>query len=69
MCALIVPASGPFVLLATVTGPSRWEGHVLPATAEPVDAPTESPLGAPDPAPTPELRCIEAALTGGVPRR
>ncbi|MEU8789384.1 hypothetical protein [Streptomyces sp. NPDC048643] len=69
MYALLVPVSAPFVLLATVLGLSWWEDHVLPATAEPVDAPPESPLAAPDPAPTSELRGVEATLTGGVPRR
>ncbi|WP_030620126.1 hypothetical protein [Streptomyces fulvoviolaceus] len=38
MYALIVPASVPFVLLATVMGLSWWEDHILP-TAEPVEAP------------------------------
>jgi hypothetical protein len=30
MYALIVPASTPFVLLATVMGLSWWEDHILP---------------------------------------
>ncbi|MER5214262.1 hypothetical protein ABT063_27745 [Streptomyces sp. NPDC002838] len=39
MYALIVPASAPFVLLATVLGLSWWEDHVLPAPpAEPLEA-------------------------------
>jgi hypothetical protein len=45
MYALIVPASTPFVLLATVMGLSWWEDHVLPATpAEPLEAPAEAPF-------------------------
>jgi hypothetical protein len=44
MYVLIVPASVPFVLLATVMGLSWWEDHVLPAPpAEPVDTPAEAP--------------------------
>ena len=42
MYALIVPASTPFVLLATVMGLSWWEDHVLPP-AEPPEAPAEAP--------------------------
>lgn len=40
MYALIVPASTPFVLLATVMGLSWWEDHVLPAPpTEPLETP------------------------------
>ncbi|MGW4907304.1 hypothetical protein [Streptomyces sp. NPDC004270] len=41
MYALIVPASTPFVLLATVLGLSWWEDRILPPAepAEPAEAP------------------------------
>ncbi|WAL98389.1 hypothetical protein [Streptomyces sp. Je 1-369] len=46
MYALIVPASTPFVLLATIMGLAWWEDHVLP----PAEAdPAETPVGAPPP--------------------
>ncbi|WP_327401182.1 hypothetical protein OG194_13905 [Streptomyces sp. NBC_01288] len=48
MYALIVPASTPFVLLATVLGLSWWEDRVLPTPA---------------PAPLPQLTSPEAPLT------
>ncbi|MFG2366399.1 hypothetical protein ACGFY3_32960 [Streptomyces mirabilis] len=69
MYALIVPASTPFVLLATVMGLSWWEDHVLPS-AEPVDVPAV-PVEAPAEAlftPTataqhPELTRVDMTLT------
>ncbi|MEK8144399.1 hypothetical protein NKH18_29065 [Streptomyces sp. M10(2022)] len=39
MYALLVPASVPFVLLATVMGLSWWEDHVLPSPEPAVRAP------------------------------
>ncbi|WP_329293148.1 hypothetical protein [Streptomyces sp. NBC_01455] len=66
MYVLIVPASAPFVLLATVLGLSWWEDRVLPAPpAEPVDAPFTP--GAP--AQLAELPRVEAALTREVAGR
>lgn len=53
MYALIVPASTPFVLLATVLGLSWWEDHILP-TATPVPVPAEAPV--------PELLGVDAPL-------
>lgn len=50
MYALIVPASTPFVLLATVLGLSWWEDRILPTPA-------------PAPAPLPQLRGADAPLT------
>jgi len=45
MYALILPASTPFVLLATVMALSWWEDHVLPAPpAQPAEAPAEGPF-------------------------
>ncbi|TQJ54491.1 hypothetical protein FBY34_2267 [Streptomyces sp. SLBN-115] len=45
MYVLIVPASVPFVLLATVMGLSWWEDRILPAApAEPVDPPAKAPF-------------------------
>ncbi|WP_405990684.1 hypothetical protein [Streptomyces sp. NBC_00986] len=48
MYALIVPASTPFVLLATVLGLSWWEDHILPTPA---------------PTPLPQLLGADAPLT------
>ncbi|GAA3988317.1 hypothetical protein GCM10022232_22150 [Streptomyces plumbiresistens] len=65
MYVLIVPASVPFVLLATVMGLSWWEDHVLPAPpAEPVDTPTEAPFVPVAPAQLAELPRVDTALTG-----
>ncbi|MBK3576675.1 hypothetical protein JHN63_23275 [Streptomyces sp. MBT65] len=50
MYALILPASTPFVLLATVLGLSWWEDRILP-TPEPVEALIEDLLA---PAPLPD---------------
>ncbi|QDQ09427.1 hypothetical protein [Streptomyces spectabilis] len=68
MYALIVPASAPFVLLATVMGLAWWEDHVLPP-AEPTEAPAEAPN-------TPAVSAAHAQpirpqrpLTRGVARR
>ncbi|MET9785061.1 hypothetical protein [Streptomyces canus] len=45
MYVLIVPASVPFVLLATVMGLSWWEDRILPAApAEPVAPPAKAPF-------------------------
>ncbi|MGF0173356.1 hypothetical protein ACQF36_23465 [Streptomyces sp. Marseille-Q5077] len=49
MYALIVPASTPFVLLATVMALSWWEDHILPTPtptppAESAEAPAEAPF-------------------------
>ncbi|MGW0821759.1 hypothetical protein [Streptomyces sp. NPDC002845] len=70
MYALIVPASTPFVLLATVLGLSWWEDHILPAPpAGPVEALAEAPftLATPvtlaTPAQLQDLVSVDAALT------
>ncbi|MBT2510476.1 hypothetical protein J7I98_32420 [Streptomyces sp. ISL-98] len=64
MYALIVPASTPFVLLATVMGLSWWEDHVLPAPpAAPIEAPAEAPLVPAAPAQLAELPRVDSALT------
>ncbi|WP_234334022.1 hypothetical protein [Streptomyces viridochromogenes] len=45
MYALIVPASTPFVLLATVMALAWWEDHILPTPpTEPDEAPAEPPF-------------------------
>ena len=45
MYALIVPASAPLVLLATVLGLSWWEDHVLPSPpTDPTEAAIEIPF-------------------------
>ncbi|MCD9875395.1 hypothetical protein [Streptomyces guryensis] len=70
MYALIVPASTPFVLLATVLALSWWEDHILPAPpAEPAEAPAEAPFTPSAPAQLPELVSVDAALTGEVAGR
>lgn len=70
MYALIVPASTPFVLLATVMGLSWWEDHVLPSPpAEPVETPAEAPLAPAAPAQLAELPRVDTALTREVARR
>lgn len=43
MYALIVPASAPIVLLATVMGLAWWEDRLLPP-AESAEAPAETPM-------------------------
>ncbi|MFD4561232.1 hypothetical protein ACFWP5_44135 [Streptomyces sp. NPDC058469] len=64
MYVLIVPASAPFVLLATVMGLSWWEDHVLPAPpAEPVDGSAEAPFAPAAPAQLPELPRADTTLT------
>ena len=57
MYALIVPASTPFVLLATIMGLSWWEDHVLPP-AEPVElaAPHRGSVYPSGPCPAPRAR-------------
>ncbi|GHD61392.1 hypothetical protein GCM10010317_055080 [Streptomyces mirabilis] len=70
MYALIVPASTPFVLLATVMALSWWEDRVLPAPpAEPVDAPAEAPFTPAAPAQLAELPRVDTALTREVAGR
>ena len=70
MYALIVPASTPFVLLATVMGLSWWEDHVLPSSpAKPVGAPAEAPFTPAAPAQLPELLSVDTALTREVAGR
>ncbi|WP_030615462.1 hypothetical protein [Streptomyces fulvoviolaceus] len=67
MYALILTASTPFVLLATVMGLSWWEDHVLPGPpAEPVEAPAEAPFTPTTPAQLAELPRVDTALTGEV---
>ncbi|MDQ0948636.1 hypothetical protein QFZ24_002559 [Streptomyces phaeochromogenes] len=51
MYVLIVPASVPFVLLATVMGLSWWEDHILPLPAELVDHPAKAPFAPSGPCP------------------
>ncbi|MFI1355288.1 hypothetical protein ACH4TV_17205 [Streptomyces sp. NPDC020898] len=68
MYALIVPASVPFVLLATVMALSWWEDHVLP----PAEASAEAPFTPAPPAPPaqlPELASVDTALTQTVAGR
>ncbi|MFF1674666.1 hypothetical protein [Streptomyces sp. NPDC058256] len=67
MYVLIVPASVPFVLLATVMGLSWWEDHVLPTS--PTEAPAEAPFAPAAPAQFAELPRVDTALTGEVARR
>jgi hypothetical protein len=70
MYALILPASTPFVLLATVMGLSWWEDHILPARpAEPADAPAEAPSVPAAPAQLAELPRVDTPLTREVTRR
>lgn len=52
MYALIIPASTPFVLLATVLGLSWWEDRILPA-----------PPAGPDPAQLPEPVGLDTGVT------
>jgi hypothetical protein len=68
MYALIVPASTPFVLLATVMGLSWWEDHVLPS-AEAVEAPAEAPSIPTAPPQLAELPRVDTSLTQTVARR
>jgi hypothetical protein len=70
MYVLIVPASVPFVLLATVMGLSWWEDRILPAApAEPVDPPAKAPFVPAAPAPLAELPCVDTMLTREVAGR
>ena len=71
MYALIVPASTPFVLLATVMGLSWWEDHVLPSAepAEPAEASAEDPFPPAASAQYPELLRVDTTLTREVARR
>ncbi|MCX5334290.1 MULTISPECIES: hypothetical protein [unclassified Streptomyces] len=64
MYALILPASTPFVLLATVMGLSWWEDHILPMPlAEPAEAPAKAPFASAAPAQLAELPHVDTALT------
>lgn len=64
MYALIVPASTPFVLLATVMALSWREDHILPTpTTEPAEAPGEAPFTPAAPAQPPQLPDVDSALT------
>ncbi|MGW7380170.1 hypothetical protein [Streptomyces sp. 69] len=64
MYALIIPASTPFVLLATVLGLSWWEDHILPTPpAGPVEALAEAPFTPVAPVQLPEPVSVDAALT------
>ncbi|MGX8904264.1 hypothetical protein ACR820_03135 [Streptomyces netropsis] len=64
MYVLIIPASVPFVLLATVMGLSWWEDHVLPP-ADPAETAAEGPSRTPPVAfPEPERASIASSLTG-----
>jgi hypothetical protein len=69
MYALILPASTPFVLLATVLGLSWWEDHILPTPAHPIDIPTEAPFVPAAPAQLTELLSVDTPLTREVARR
>ncbi|SEE08027.1 hypothetical protein SAMN05216489_05437 [Streptomyces sp. 3213] len=68
MYALILPASTPFVLLATVLGLSWWEDRILP-TPEPVEALIEDLLTPATPGQLSELPRIDTALTRDVAGR
>ncbi len=69
MYALIVPASTPFVLLATVLGLSWWEDHLLPTPA-PVETPLPQLLStdAPFPPHSPDARPESDARSPVPPR-
>ncbi|MGW9590093.1 hypothetical protein ACWHLZ_07215 [Streptomyces chartreusis] len=70
MYALIVPASTPFVLLATVMALSWWEDHILPTPpTEPGEAPAEAPFTPAAPARLPQLPNVDSALTREVAGR
>jgi hypothetical protein len=70
MYALIVPASAPFLLLATVLGLSWWEDHILPTPpTEPAEAPAEAPFTPAAPAQLQELLSVDTALTRNVAGR
>ncbi len=55
MYLLIVPASTPFVLLATAMGLSWWEDHVLPSPPTERSNPAEAPFAPAVPARLAEL--------------
>lgn len=64
MYVLIVPASAPFVLLATALGLSWWEDRILPAPpAEPLDHPAQAPFVPAATAPLAELPRVDTTLT------
>lgn len=64
MYALIVPASAPFVLLATVMSLSWWEDHILPP-AEPTETSVETPTAPVAPAALAQPVRIQGPLTKG----
>ncbi|MEU9545844.1 MULTISPECIES: hypothetical protein [Streptomyces] len=68
MYVLIVPASTPLVLLATMLGLFWWGDRILPP-AEPVDAPAEAPFVPAAPAQIAELPRFGTALTTEVAGR
>ena len=70
MYVLIVPASAPFVLLATVLGLSWWEDRVLPAPpTESADGFAEASFVPAAPAQLAELPRVDTALTQTGARR
>ncbi|SDM76179.1 hypothetical protein SAMN04487981_102498 [Streptomyces sp. cf386] len=70
MYALIVPASTPFVLLATVMALSWWEDHILPTPpTEPAEAPAEAQFTPAAPARLPQLPHVDSSLTREVAGR
>ncbi|MET9892862.1 hypothetical protein ABZZ47_22140 [Streptomyces sp. NPDC006465] len=70
MYVLIVPASAPFVLLATVLGLSWWEDRILPSPpTEPAEALIVIPLAPAVSAQLVELPRVDTALTREVARR
>jgi hypothetical protein len=70
MYALILPASTPFVLLATVLGLSWWEDRILPTPpTEPVDIPADAPFVPAAPAQLTELLSVGTPLTREVAGR
>lgn len=70
MYALIIPASTPFVLLATVLALSWWEDHILPTPpAEPTEASAEAPSTPAAPTQLPQLVSVDTALTRNVAGR
>ncbi|MEV6537488.1 hypothetical protein [Streptomyces sp. NPDC051665] len=70
MYALTLPASTPFVLLATVLGLSWWEDHILPTPpTEPAETLIEAPFVPAVPAQLTELLSVDTPLTREVARR
>lgn len=70
MYVLILPASTPFVLLATVMALSWWEDRILPRPpVEAAEAPTEAPLTPGAPARLPEPVRVESVSTRDIAGR